>query len=183
MGDLVADLAPVTTMADQLRGALVTDLLGAASYEVKQEALRVAAGVSGGDRRLSRFGTRRSRGRTRMGVGYDLAGRQSTIKMRPAALWALTNAGARPHVIGAGRRTRSGRYTRTRRGQTTVLALPAAKRSTQRSRPSNVRSGPVRHPGTSGRQALARLYRQVPTIVQDAFTDGLQQYADTGRTR
>ena len=172
----------MTDTAAALRGELVTELLNAASYEVKQTALPIAARVSGGDRRLSRFGTRRSRGRTRMGVGYDLDGTTSTVKLRPAALWALTTAGARPHVIGAGKRTRRGRYTRGRRG-VVVLALPAAVSAPGRRRPTNVRTAPLRHPGSRGRGSLDTLYRQVPRIVQEAFTDGLARYIQTGKVR
>jgi len=179
---LASDLAPVsTTLADQLRGQLVTDLLNRASFEVKDDALRIAVSVSGGDRRLSRFGSKRTRGRTKMNVGYDLDGATSTIKMRPAAMWALATGGARPHLIGAGRRTRSGKYTRGRR--VSLLAFPAPAATPTRNRPSAVRPGPVAHPGMRGRRALATLYARVPAIVNEAFTAGMASYMKTGKVR
>jgi hypothetical protein len=160
---VAGDLAPVTRdLADELTGPIVEDMLNAASFAIKRDALDVAGRVTGGDRRLSRFGGR-SRGRVRMGVGYDIEGSRSTVKLRPVALWALTTQGARPHVIGAGRRARSGRYTKRRRA--VVLKFPVAVNG------SRLRTAPVRHPGTRGRGALARVYAAVPGHVEAAFAD------------
>jgi hypothetical protein len=177
-----SDLAPVTELADGLEGALLRELLNVAAYDVKTRALAVATAGTGGDRRLSRFGTRRSRGRTRMNAGYDTAGTSTVVNLRPAAMWALTDAGARPHTIGAGRRTRKGSYTRGRTGAV-YFAFSDAQRAPGRNRPTRVRSGPIRHPGARGRRTLARLHADVPTIVQTAVTEGLQSYANTGRVR
>jgi hypothetical protein len=168
-------------MADGLNGPLLRELLNVAAYDVKTRALDLAGTATGGDRRLSRFGTRKSRGRTRMNARYDTSDTGTVVTMKPAAMWALADAGARPHTIGAGRRTRRGTYTRARSG-TTYVTFPAAARS-KGGRTSRVRTGPVRHPGSRGRHTLARLHADVPRLVNDAVTTGLQQYADTGRVR
>lgn len=163
-----ADLDPVTSIADDLRGELLADMLDGAAFAVKRRALTVADSVSGGDRRLSRFGgSVKSRGRTRLGVNYQVTGTTAVANLKPAAMWSLTTGGARPHVIGAGRRTRRGRYTKRR--TMAVLVMPAARRSSGRRQPSRVRTGPVRHPGARGRGALARVYADVPAVVADVF--------------
>lgn len=157
-----ADLAPVTGLADDLAGELLTELLGDISYAVKLQALHIGEKVTGGDRRLSRFGTARSKGRTRLGVNYKLSATRSVIDMKPAAMWALTTGGARPHMIGAGKRTRTGRFTKQRGNRRRVLII-AGKYVT----------GPVRHPGSRGRASLDRVYAQVPRIVQETVDEAL----------
>lgn len=158
-----ADLAPVTGLADDLAGDLLTELLGDISYAIKRQALHIGERVTGGDRRLSRFGTARSKGRTRLGVNYKLANRRSVIDMKPAAMWALTTGGARAHMIGAGRRTRTGRFSKQRGGRKRLLIA------------GNVITGPVRHPGSRGRASLDRVYAQVPRIVQETIDDALSE--------
>lgn len=155
-----ADLAPVTDLADDLAGELLEDLLGDISYAIKLQALHIGEKVTGGDRRLSRFGGK-NKGRTRLGVNYKIAGRRSVIDMKPAAMWALTTGGARPHQIGAGRRTKSGKFTRQRGGRKLLVIG------------GRVVSGPVRHPGSSGRASLQRVYAQVPRIVTETIEDAI----------
>jgi hypothetical protein len=152
-----ADLAPITDLADDLADDLLTDLLGEISYAIKLQALHIGERVTGGDRRLSRFGTARSKGRTRLGVNYKLTGTRSVIDMKPAAMWALTTGGARPHVIGAGRRTRTGKFSKAR-GARKRLVIGG-----------QVVTGPVRHPGSRGRASLDRVYAQVPRIVTETI--------------
>jgi hypothetical protein len=166
------DLAPVSSIADDLRGELLADMLDSAAFAVKRRGLTVADTVTGGDRRLSRFGgSVKSRGRTRMGINYTTSGRSTVVNLKPAAMWALTTGGARPHLIGAGRRTRRGRYTRRR--SVAVLVFGTAQPSARGRKASRARTGPVRHPGARGRGALARVYADVPKIVADTFADAL----------
>jgi hypothetical protein len=156
-----ADLAPITDLADDLADDLLADLLGDISFAVKKQALHIGDKVTGGDRRLSRFGTARSRGRTRLGVNYKLTGARSVIDMKPAAMWVLTTGGARPHMIGAGKRTRTGRFSKQRGGRKRLLIG------------GGVVTGPVRHPGSRGRASLDRVYAQVPRIVQETIDETL----------
>jgi len=158
-----ADLAPITDLADELAGELLTDLLGEISYAIKKQALHIGEKVTGGDRRLSRFGTRNSKGRTRLGVNYKLAAKRSTIDMKPAALWALTTGGARPHMIGAGKRTRTGRFSKQRGGRK-ILVIGG-----------RFVTGPVRHPGSRGRGSLDRVWAQIPRIVTETIDDALEE--------
>lgn len=168
-----ADLASLTGIAADLRGDLLGDMLDAAAFAVKRDALPVADAVTGGDRRLSRFGaSAKSRGRTRMGVNYTVAGTSAVVNLKPAAMWALTTGGARPHVIGVGRRARSGRYQR-RRGAAGIVVFTRPAASPGRSRPTRVRTGPVKHPGSRGRGSLARVYARVPYVVESTFDDVL----------
>jgi hypothetical protein len=167
-----ADLAPVTGLADDLAGELLTDLLGEISFAVKKQALHIGDKVTGGDRRLSRFGTARSRGKTRLGVNYKLAARRSVIEMKPAAMWALTTGGSRAHMIGAGKRTRTGRFSKARGGRR-VVAFATAASSPGRGKASRVRTGPVRHPGSRGRASLDRVYAQIPRIVTETIDEAL----------
>jgi hypothetical protein len=169
-----ADIDPVTGLADDLRGELVADMLDAAAYAVKRDALPIADAVTGGDRRLSRFGaSTKSRGRTRMGVNYTVTGRSAVVNLKPAAMWALTTGGARPHLLGAGRRMRSGKYRRGRGPAAGLVVFPAAASSGAGRKPSRVRTGPIRHPGARGRGALAAVYARVPAVVGEAFDDML----------
>jgi hypothetical protein len=158
-----ADLAPVTRLGDDLAGELLDELLGDISYAVKLQALHIGERVTGGDRRLSRFGTARSRGRTRLGVNYKVAGRRSVIDMKPAAMWALTTGGARAHLLGAGRRTRSGKFTKQRGGRKLLVIG------------GRVVTGPVKHPGSAGRASLDRVYAQVPRIVTEVIDEVLDE--------
>lgn len=169
---LRSDLAPVTGVADDLRGELLGDILDAAAFAVKRDALPVADNVTGGDRRLSRFGaSSKSRGRTRMGINYTVAGRAAVVNLKPAAMWALTTGGARPFVMGAGRRTRSGKY-RKRRGATAGLVVfPTSAPTAGRAGSTRVRTGPIRHPGSRGRGSLSRVYARVPSVVAETVTD------------
>lgn len=167
------DLAPITDLADDLEGELLNDLLGDISYQIKLQALHIGEKVTGGDRRLSRFGGGRSRGRTRLGVNYQVSQRRSVIMLKPAAMWALTTEGARAHMIGTGKRGRTGRYSKSRGRKT--LVFPAAQGSPGRSKASAVRSGPIRHPGSRGRSSLDRVYAQVPRIVTETIEDALNE--------
>ncbi len=169
MGSTIrADLAPVTDLADDLAGELLEDLLNDISYAVKLQALHIGEKVTGGDRRLSRFGTKKSRGRTRLGVNYKISGRRSVIDMKPAAMWALTTGGARAHMIGAGKRTRSGKFSRQRGGRKLLVIG------------GQVVTGPLRHPGSRGRSSLARVYAQVPRIVTEITEERLGEALDGG---
>ena len=171
MGSTIrADLAPITDLADDLRGVLLTELLGEASFAIKKQALHIGEKVTGGDRRLSRFGGGKSKGRTRLGVNYQLSGSRSVIDLKPAAMWALTTGGARPHMIGVGRRGRTGRYTKRRRP--TVLKFSTAAGG------SAYRTGPVRHPGSRGRSSLDRVWAQVPRIIEETFEEVLTERLD-----
>jgi hypothetical protein len=165
---LTAAGAAIGEIGRDLSADLTDRMLNAASFAIKQDGLRIAGAVSGGDRRLSRFGGGKVKGRTRMGIGYDITGTRSEIRLRPAALWSLTTGGSRPHPIGAGRRTRAGGYTKGRKGRR-VLVLPAAVQSAGRRSPSRVRPAPVQHPGTAGRGAMIALYASVPGIVDREF--------------
>lgn len=168
-----ADLDPVTGIADDLRGELVADILDAAAFAVKRDALPVADAVTGGDRRLSRFGaSTKSRGRTRMGVNYTVTGRAAVVNLKPAAMWALTTGGARPYMMGTGRRLRSGKYRRRRGPAAGLVVFPAAATSAAGRKPSRVRTGPIRHPGSRGRGALGAVYARVPGVVADTV-DGI----------
>jgi len=159
-----ADLAPVTDLADDLAGKLLDDLVGDISYAIKLQALHIGEAVTGGDRRLSRFGTKNSKGKTKLGVNYKVAGGRSVIDMKPAALWVMTTEGSRPHVIGAGRRTKKGRYTkRAKRAGPPVLFYGG-----------RWVTGPVRHPGSRGRASLKRVYAQIPRIVAEKTEDILK---------
>jgi len=135
MGSTIrADLAPITDLADDLRGVLLTELLGEASFAIKKQALHIGEKVTGGDRRLSRFGGGKSKGRTRLGVNYQLSGTRSEILMKPAAMWALTTGGARAHMIGAARQSsnspRPRVVRRTGPGRSVTPAPGAGRRST-----------------------------------------------------
>jgi hypothetical protein len=169
-----ADLAPVTGLADDLAGDLLTELLGDISFAVKKQALHIGERVTGGDRRLSRFGGKKSRGKTKLGVNYQLSAARSVINMKPAAMWALTTGGARAHMIGTGKRTRTGRYSKARGGRR-VVVFAAAATSAGRGKPSRVRTGPVRHPGSRGRASLDRVYAQVPRIVTETIDEALTE--------
>ncbi|MET0911034.1 MAG: hypothetical protein ABWZ99_16330 [Ilumatobacteraceae bacterium] len=153
-------------MADDLAGQLLDDLVGDISYAIKLQALHIGEKVTGADRRLSRFGTARSRGRTRLGVNYKVNGGRSVIDMKPAAMWALTTGGARPHLLGAGRRTRSGKFTKQRGGRKLLVI------------DGRVVTGPVRHPGSRGRSSLDRVYAQIPRIVTETIDDALGERLD-----
>lgn len=167
-GSLTEAGAELGEIGRELADELLARCLGAASYAIKLDALRIADAVSGGDRRLSRYGSARSRGRVKLGAGYELAPRSSTISLRPAALWVLTNGGARAHPIGLGRRTASGRFTRIRKGRRRLVIGGA------------VRTGPFKHPGARGRGAVAALYAAVPDICAEEFADVLNSRL-TGR--
>jgi len=164
--------------ADDLTGRLIAGALDDASYAIKSDALRVAGLVAGGDRRLSRFGGGKSKGRVRMGVNYTVADTRSVILLKPAALWALTTSGARAHMIGAGRRTRAGRATKGRRGRV-VVAFPVAVAAPGRGKATRVRVGPVRHPGARGRGSLIAVYRNVDKHLADTFGDALRESFQT----
>lgn len=168
MGSTIrADLAPITDLAADLRGRLLEHMLGEASFAFKKQALHIGEKVTGGDRRLSRFGGGKRKGRTRLGVNYQLSGTRSVIEMKPAAMWALTTGGARAHIIGTGRRGRTGRYTKRRRRG--VLKFPAAAGG------SMYRTGPVRHPGSRGRSSLDRVHAQLPRIIEETFSEVMQE--------
>ena len=164
MGSTIrADLAPVTDLADDLAGQKLDKLVGDISYAIKLQALHIAEKVTGGDRRLSRFGTKNSKGKTRMGVNYKVTGGRSEILMKPAALWVMTDGGARAHMIGAGKRTRKGRYQK-RSKKAGPMVLKYGGRYV---------SGPVRHPGTRGPGALKRVHAQIPRIVSEILEEAL----------
>lgn len=178
-----ADLDPVTGIADDLRGELVADILDAAAFAVKRDALPVADAVTGGDRRLSRFGaSSKSRGRTRMGINYTVTGRAAVVTLKPAAMWSLTTGGARPFNMGTGRRMKSGKYRRRRGPAAGVIVFPAAARSGGRRQATRVRTGPIRHPGSRGRGSLARVYARVPSVLADTV-DGILSGAIEVRRR
>jgi hypothetical protein len=168
-GSLAAAGASLGELGRELEAALIDRMLNAASMGIKVDALRIAAAVSGGDRRLSRFGSSKSRGRVRMNVGYDILGTTSTVKLRPAGLWVLTNGGARPHPIGAGRRMASGRYVKARKGRR-LLVLPEARTTPGHRTGTRVRTAPLDHPGTAGKGAVLALYAAVPEIVAEEFS-------------
>lgn len=128
----------------------------AAAYTQKDTALKLLVRTVGPDRRMSRFGKGRSRGRVRGGVGYDYAGAGTTIvKYRPAGYWALLEAGADPHPIPT---------KAVRRGQRRRLLIDG-----------QVVTGPVDHPGTRPKAVLTRAAadaeRRIPAAVEDALTD------------
>jgi hypothetical protein len=168
-GSLKAAGAALGDIGRDLESDLIDRMLNAASMAVKTDALRIAAAVSGGDRRLSRFGRGKSVGKVRMGVGYDITGNTSTIKLRPAGLWVLTNGGSRPHPIGAGRRTASGKYIKARKGRK-LLVFPHAEHTPNHWTATRVRTAPVQHPGTSGKGAIIALYAAVPDLVGEQFS-------------
>ena len=170
-GSLTDAGAALGDVGRELEDQLLARMLGAASFAIKTDALRIAGAVTGGDRRLSRFGTAKSRGRVKLNVGYDITGNTSTIKLRPAALWVLTNAGSRPHPIGTGKRTARGTYTKRRAKQGRQLLLIGGV----------VRTGPVRHPGSAGRGAVIALYAGVPGIVAEQFALVLNDRLNKGR--
>jgi len=171
-GSLTAAGTALGDVGRELADPLLHRMLNAASYAIKLDAVRIAGAVSGGDRRLSRYGSTRSRGRVRLGVGYDINGARSVINLRPAALWVLANGGARPHPIGVGRRTRTGSIAgRQRRGEGRRLLVIDGK----------VRTAPVQHPGTAGRGAVVALYAAVPDLVADAFAGVIGWRLERGR--
>lgn len=145
----------------------------AAAWEVKTAASRRLVLTIGGDRRMSRFGSKRSRGRVRGGVGYDYDGNgRATVKYRPAGFWMLLEAGARPHAIGEGRRTARGSYARRRGSQRPLLAIG-----------DGVVTGPVPHPGMRAKRVLTRANREaqpkIPKAVEKATTDLLRKMLET----
>ena len=158
-------------LADALDDELVAGALDDASFAIKRDALAVVGRVAGADRRLSRFGGGSTRGRTRMGVRYTVTGRRSLIQLKPAAMWALTTGRVRRHVIGVGRRGRTGKVTRGRGARRMVL--PTAATSKGRTAPSRVRPAPINHPGHGPRGSLLAVYRRVPDHVQSVFGDAL----------
>jgi hypothetical protein len=157
-----ADLEPVTGLADDLAGKLMGDMLGEASLEIKKQALHIGELITGGDLRLSRFGTKKSRGGRKLGVGYEVSGNQATVTMKPAGLWVLLTDGAGPHMIGAGRRAKSGRVTNQK-------GRPVLKFG------GRFATAPIKHPGSRGKAGLDRVHAQVPRIVDETFHDVLAE--------
>lgn len=155
----------VGRLADSFGADGLRAMTEAAAFTVKTEAVRRVVLTIGGDRRMSQFGSRRSKGRVRAGVGYDYTGRGvAVVGYRPAGMWALLEDGARAHPIGAGRRTASGGWAR-RRGQQRPLLLVAG----------HVVTGPVRHPGTTPKRVITRATRdaepRIPDAVERAVAD------------
>lgn len=123
----------------------VRRLASTAGWAVKREVLRAGVRAVGGDRRMSRFGSPRSRGKVRLSARYaEPAGNTVVLEMRPAGMWAILEDGARAHKVGAGRRTARGRYTRQRGGRP-LLAFDGG-----------VITGPVDHPGARPRRTLTK---------------------------
>lgn len=153
----------VGRLADALDGTGLERLTGAAAFAVKSAGLRRLVLTIGGDRRMSRFGSARARGRVRAGIGYDLT-RPAAAQLvyRPAGMWTLLETGADRHPIGTGRRTASGRRTRAR-GRPVLLVA---------GRPV---TGPVDHPGTRPKRTLTRGIaegeRAIPAAVDAALAD------------
>ena len=153
-------------LADALGDDGLKAMTEAAAWEIKTAASRRLVRTIGGDRRMSRFGSKRSRGRVRGGVGYDYDGKgKATVTYRPAGFWMLLEDAARPHAIGTGRRTATGRYSRSRGAQRPVLAMADGR----------VVTGPVEHPGTRPKKVLTRALAEgednVPAAVDKAISD------------
>lgn len=133
----------------------------AAAFTVKRTALRRVVLTIGGDRRMSRFGSRRSRGRVRAGIGYDHAGGGTTIvKYRPAGMWQLLEYGAKAHQVP--------RKVGRRRPILVVNGRPV--------------TGPVQHPGTRPKGVLTRAARDadplIPVAVEEALAARLEELLD-----
>lgn len=145
----------VGKLADALDDDGLRALTEAASFEVKNQALRLLVRTVGGDRRMSRFGSKRSRGKVRGGVGYDLERPgAAVVKYRPLGFWALLEGGSPPHAQAV-----------DRRGRPRTLQLPDG----------SFRFGPFQHPGTRPKRVLSRSLdaanREVPAAVERALVD------------
>jgi hypothetical protein len=129
----------------------------AAAKAVKASAREEAARDIGGDLRMSNVGTRGARLRavdTVRGSGSVVQGKVVGL---PVGLWSLVTDGADPHII---RRRRGGK----RRAQRGVLVIGG--------RPV---TGPVRHPGTSGKGTWRRVRRRAERDVPRAYAKAVRQ--------
>lgn len=135
----------------------------AAAYEMKAAAMKRLVLTVGGDRRMSSFGSKKSRGRVKGGVGYDYEGHGvAEVKYRPGGFWALLEEGARKHQVGGGSRSASGKYRRGSQGARLVIN-------------GQVVTAPIPHPGTRPKKALSKAQatgeKNVPAAVERAVAD------------
>jgi hypothetical protein len=146
-GSVVAVVARLNAAADGLRRSPV-EVVTAASKVSRKELLQQGRRDTGGNLRLSNF-----RGPA-LAVEADVRdfGVQAVAELVPSrrsrGTWGLVDSGARPHEIGAaGRR---GRRPKLRIGGRWV-------------------SGPVRHPGTTGKRTWrTAVGRSLPEARRDA---------------
>ena len=157
MGACATVAVRVGRLADALGADGLQAMTEAAAFEVKNQALRRLVLTVGGDRRMARFGGRRSRGRVRGGVGYDYLGAgRAVVKYRPAGFWQLLEFGAAPHDAGV-----------DRRGRPLVAAFPDGTRAV----------GPFRHPGTRPKRVLTRARDEAARTVPDKVTQAAYDVA------
>ncbi len=164
--DLAAQLKPLYAIGVALAGPGASEIVTRASIKTKEEGTRILTRKIGRNRTMRNF-PKQTRN-VKAGIGFDVAGDKALIKFRPDGMWALMEEGARPHMIGAGRRTRSGKRTRARKRGVLVFGA------------NQYRTGPVKHPGTKGFGLYSKIAKlPVDTYLSEATDDWFAEKART----
>jgi len=158
------------------------DAVKAAAQTYKDVMLIEVAKDTGGNMRLSRWGSpaRRKAGGLRLGVGYDIKGRENAtafIYGRPQGAWKVLEYGTQPHIIGLGKGATSrlvsyalsggpnkrarGQLNRQLRKRTVMFANtgPGSK-SARGGEYGHPISKPIQHPGAKGKNTFTRGVRR-----------------------
>jgi hypothetical protein len=128
-----------------------------AAKAVKQSAREEAARDIGGDLRMSNVGRRGARLRAVDTVRTSGTVTTGKVVGLPVGLWSLVTDGAAPHMI----RRRRGGKRRAQRGVLLVDGRPV--------------TGPVRHPGTSGKGTWRRVRRRAERDVPRAYAKAVRE--------
>lgn len=124
--DRIAKLA--RQVEDLASGAAQKRIVNAAGLAGKKAALAAAAKDLGGDRKFSGM-----RGKTALGVGYEVEGFAARIGFRPGGLWKLAESGRRS---GGRIYPRSGRGRRRGPQRGRAVMTPHGPRAASRYGPS-----------------------------------------------
>lgn len=156
--------SPLPEIADRIARLPDTATL-AVVKDVKKAADQVAARVAGPDRRLSNAGRNGARLRTR--DTWQRGAKTATIWATPPGPWRWVTDGTGPHVIGAGRANRrTGNYAaaRFKAGRRRRLVVDGS-----------VVTGPIFHPGSSGKGAWDDVGRRARQIVPKVYARELRK--------
>ena len=165
------------------------DAVKAAAQTYKDVLLIEIAKDTGGNMRLSGWGSaaRRKAGGLRLGVGYDIKGRENAtafIYGRPQGAWKVLEYGTQPHIIGLGKgatgrlvsyalsggpnKRARGQLNRQLRKQKVLFANagPGSK-SARGGDYGHPISRPIMHPGSKGKGTFTRGTRRAePRAVE-----------------
>jgi hypothetical protein len=147
----------------------------AAAKAIKRVAEIEAMRAVGADRRVSHFG-RRGKLSTRDDFDFEKASAEASVYAVPPGMWAIVSYGTVPHVIGFGRASKSGNrnYNPTRKGGR------VNRRLRQPGSDTAWRTGPVFHPGTSGKNTWGKVRKRSRPLVLKIFADALHEAVGGG---